>query len=132
MKQNKRAQNTPARPIQWTSESLILSAHQPGPAVSARLFPSTYTFLLPSPAAVIKNPNAYLPPTVIEASPALEHIFAYFPGKTEDNLACIWTRNGKTLDSWRADTSWPVKRAQGVVGAKWLGRSRSVCLHRVL
>ncbi|GJJ16006.1 hypothetical protein Clacol_010285 [Clathrus columnatus] len=111
------------RPLQWTSESLILSPH-PAPGVSVRLFPTSYTFLLPSPSAILGNPNAYSPPTVIEASPILDYIFAYFPSKTEDNVACLWTPC-ETLDTWKLDATWVCKRGQGIVLAKWLGRERS-------
>lgn len=76
---------------------------------------------------VASTPNAYLPPTLIEASPSLDYIFAYFPSKTADtHSACVWSR-GETLDSWKLDTCWIAKRGYGFVLAKWLGRERAVC-----
>ncbi|KAF8505026.1 hypothetical protein BU17DRAFT_71546 [Hysterangium stoloniferum] len=112
------------RPLQWTSESLILSSHPTIPAVIARVFPSSSSFMLPSPGPVLNNPTAYFPPRIIEVSSENDNIFAYFESKAGDNIACIWTR-GETVDTWKVGATWAAKQGEGFVAAKWLAEERT-------
>ncbi|KAF8578251.1 hypothetical protein K439DRAFT_1417327 [Ramaria rubella] len=111
------------RPIKWTTNSLILSPHPSSPAIIARMFPSSSSFLFPSPNPVLNNPGAFSPPSIIEVSPGDEYVFAFFQGKGGDNGACIWHRED-TIDTWKVVIFWPIKPGQGIVSAQWLGDER--------
>jgi len=114
------------RPVQWTNESLILSPHPSMPAVVGRVFPSKDSFILPNPNEMMNSPTRYLSPSIIEASPETDNIFAYFPGDEGPGHSVIWKREG-ALNTWRSESSWPVNIGQGVVFAKWLNPQREVC-----
>ncbi|KIJ44742.1 hypothetical protein M422DRAFT_30219 [Sphaerobolus stellatus SS14] len=111
------------RPLQWTNESLILSPHPSTAAVTGRIFPSTSSFILPPPNQILNAPASYCPPSVIEASPETDYVFAFFQGIDCDSLACIWKREN-ALDSWKLETHWTLGPGQGIVFAKWLDPQR--------
>ncbi|KAI0273731.1 hypothetical protein BC834DRAFT_855279 [Gloeopeniophorella convolvens] len=109
------------RPVVWAS-SAILCAHESEPIVVGRTFPSSQQFILPSPAAVAAAPGSYEPPTVLTLSPDESWLFAYFPGRQQPGVGCIWRAHH--ADSWVVVEPIGFSRNGGVVSAAWLGHVR--------
>jgi hypothetical protein len=107
---------------------MIFTSHPLSPVVVARSFPSASSFVLPSPDPVLNNPSGYAPPSIIEVSPGDERVFAFFKGRGEEDIACIWHRD-ETMDAWTVGIWWGVKPGQGFVLAKWLSVERTVRTH---
>lgn len=113
----------PKRPIVWSCSSVIYTAHPTQPVVIARHFPSSRQFNIPWPDSILHNYTSYDPPTVISVSPTEDWLFAYFPGKVEDGVGCLWKR-GSYLDSWSVHECFYYGRHAGVVAAEWLSAER--------
>lgn len=118
------------RPVEWSNSSVIFTAHALQPLIIARHFSSSRQFNLPFPAPISSNLNTYDPPTIITCSPDDRWLFAFFPGRGEDGLCCLWHR-GVELDSWSVKEWWLFAQSAGVVAARWLGGPREVsnCFH---
>ena len=109
----------------WSRSSVIFSAHPTQPLVLARHFPSSRQFVIPSPTPLVTALFSYDPPTVISVSPSGEWLFAYFPGRDCDGVACLWRRESK-LDAWLVRDFWTTPRGAGIVTAEWTNPSREV------
>ncbi|KAL0946602.1 hypothetical protein HGRIS_012801 [Hohenbuehelia grisea] len=114
------------RPVEWSTSSIIFTAHPTEASIIGRHFSSSKQFSLPAPARHPAGP--FDPPTVISVSsvPDQEEIFAYFPGRETEGLACIWQRT-IYLDEWRVVDTWQVERGAGIVAASWLAMPREWC-----
>lgn len=119
------------RPIVWTNSSVIFTAHATQPLVTARLFPSSKQFVLPSPEPILTSPASYEPPAVISVSPHDDWLFAYFPGREIGGTGCLWKR-GLQVDSWNIKDYWGFTRGGGAVTAAWLGTEREVSVKCVI
>ncbi|KIK57736.1 hypothetical protein GYMLUDRAFT_228779, partial [Collybiopsis luxurians FD-317 M1] len=113
----------PRRPIEWSNSSVIFTAHALNPQILARHFSSSKQFVIPSPTPINQNPNKYEPPTVITASKDNQWLFAFFPGKGQDGICCLWQR-GFELDRWSVKEFWQFAPGAGVVTADWLAPPR--------
>ncbi|KAF8892522.1 hypothetical protein BD779DRAFT_1670216 [Infundibulicybe gibba] len=109
------------RPVEWSSTSIIFTAHSAQPLVTARHFSSSKQFMLPSPAPILSSPDSYEPPSIISAGPNDLWLFAYFPGRNAEGIACIW-KHGPQVDSWNVKEWWG--QNPGVLAATWLGMAR--------
>lgn len=114
------------RPLQWSSSSVIFSAHTTEALVTGRHFSSSKQFTLPSPTPIVASPPLYDPPTTITVSPTEKWLFAYFPRRDGEGIGCIWQR-GNQIDTWAVKESWNYPRNGGVVAASWIGHHREVC-----
>ncbi|KAL1747551.1 hypothetical protein HDZ31DRAFT_61174 [Schizophyllum fasciatum] len=114
---------TPSRPVEWSTCSLIFTAHHTDPTLTARHFSSSKQFTLPSP----DNSNsahflaAFRPPSLISAAPTGDWLFAYYPGNDNENRCCLWKR-GSTIDSWSVKDFW--HEPSDVIAAEWIGLPR--------
>ncbi|KAL5535488.1 hypothetical protein ACEPAF_3582 [Sanghuangporus sanghuang] len=106
-------------PVQWTSSSLILTAHATEPRVACLHFPSNKHFTLPDPPALSASPASYDPPSIICASSRDDEIFAYFPGIDVDGVGCFWSKS-RTVDDWTIREWQTFARGDDVVAARWL------------
>ncbi|KAH7889366.1 hypothetical protein F5I97DRAFT_1993976, partial [Phlebopus sp. FC_14] len=122
-KQSLRADLPVFRPVAWASSSTIFTAHPTQPLILGRLFPSSKQFLVVSPDPVLRSPASYEPPTVISISPNDRWLFAFYPAREGDGVACLWQR-GIHIDSWIVRECWPFSRGAGVVSAAWPGADR--------
>ncbi|KAJ3768879.1 hypothetical protein FB446DRAFT_694341 [Lentinula raphanica] len=113
----------PRKPVEWSNSSIIFTAHALQPLILARHFSSSKQFTLPLPTPILSNPSAYKPPTVITCSSDDNWLFAFFPGRGEDGLSCLWNK-GVELDSWAVKEWWMFAQSAGVVAARWLGGAR--------
>ncbi|KAJ4487872.1 hypothetical protein J3R30DRAFT_3432041 [Lentinula aciculospora] len=113
----------PRKPVEWSNSSVILTAHALRPVILARHFSSSRQFKLPSPTPITSNANAYDPPTIITCSLDDRWLYAFFPGRGEDGLCCLWYR-GVELDNWNVKEWWLFAQSAGAVAAHWLGGSR--------
>ncbi|KAF9227689.1 hypothetical protein BS17DRAFT_693359 [Gyrodon lividus] len=111
------------RPVAWSSSSTIFTAHPTQPIILGRLFPSSKQFLVASPDPILSSPASYEPPTLITVSPNDHWLFAFYPGRDEDGIACLWNR-GSRVDIWVVRECWPFSRGSGVVSAAWAGTER--------
>ncbi|THH26462.1 hypothetical protein EUX98_g7717 [Antrodiella citrinella] len=111
------------RPVAWSRSSIIFSAHPTQPLVLARHFSSSRQFVIPSPGPLVTSPTSYDPPTVISISPSGDWLFAYFPGRGGDGVACLWKRAFQ-LDSWSVRDFWTTPLGAGIVTAAWTNHSR--------
>ncbi|TCD64663.1 60S ribosomal protein L7 [Steccherinum ochraceum] len=111
------------RPVAWSRSSVIFSAHPTQPLVLARHFSSSRQFVVPSPTPLVSSPTSYDPPTVISISPNGEWLFAYFPGREGDGVACLWRRDHQ-LDTWGVREFWATPRGAGIVTAEWTNHNR--------
>ncbi|KAI5123618.1 hypothetical protein M0805_003433 [Coniferiporia weirii] len=110
-------------PVQWTSSSLIVTAHATEPRVICTHFPSNRHFVLPGAPSLTASPASYEPPTVIAASARGDWIFAYFPGIDVDGVGCLWNKQ-RRIDDW-VIKEWPTfARGDAVVSARWLNPDR--------
>lgn len=114
------------RPVQWTSSSIILTAHATEPRVVCLHYPSNNQFTLHPPPPLLKTPAQYEPPRVITIAAQDVWVFAYFPGINIDGVCCVWKR-GAALDHWVVRDWWTLARGAGVVTARWLNPGREVC-----
>lgn len=114
-------------PVVWSKSSVILSAHPTKPVILARHFSSSRQFFIPSPSQVNESPSSYEPPSIISLSPNESWLFAYFPGKDQDGVACLWRRMYQ-LDSWVVRDWWSTPNGSGIVTAEWTGLDREVGL----
>jgi hypothetical protein len=112
-------------PVALSSSSTIFTAHPTQPIVFGRLFPSSKQFLVVSPDPILHSPASYEPPTVITVSPNDHWLFAFYPGRDGDGIACLWNR-GSRVDIWIVRECWPFSRGAGVVAAAWAGTEREV------
>ncbi|KIY43345.1 hypothetical protein FISHEDRAFT_53152 [Fistulina hepatica ATCC 64428] len=112
-----------ATPIEWSTSSIIFSAHPTEPILIGCHFSSSKRFTIPSPAPVLTTPGAYSPPSVVSAAPSGDRLFAYFPGIVGEGIGCLWSR-GATLDAWEVQQWRSFPPGAGVVCATWLGTSR--------
>ncbi|KIJ16952.1 hypothetical protein PAXINDRAFT_168391 [Paxillus involutus ATCC 200175] len=110
-------------PVALSSSSTIFTAHPTQPIVFGRLFPSSKQFLVVSPDPILHSPASYEPPTVITVSPNDHWLFAFYPGRDGDGIACLWNR-GSRVDIWIVRECWPFSRGAGVVAAAWAGTER--------
>jgi hypothetical protein len=115
-------------PVVWANCSIIFTAHPTEPWVTARLFPSSKQFVLPSPDPVFSSPSAYDPPSIITVSPSDDWLFAYFPGHNVDGTGCLW-RRGVRVDNWTIKDYWGFGRGAGVITAAWVGTEREVNMY---
>ncbi|KAF5330923.1 hypothetical protein D9619_005436 [Psilocybe cf. subviscida] len=113
----------PKRPLQWSSSSVIFSAHATEALVTGRHFSSSKQFSLPSPTPIVASPSSYDPPTTITVSPSEKWLFAYFPRRDGEGIGCIWQR-GHQIDTWVIKENWNYPRNGGVVAASWIGHHR--------
>ncbi|KAF8910993.1 hypothetical protein CPB84DRAFT_1701767 [Gymnopilus junonius] len=113
----------PRRPLQWSYSSIIFTAHPVQPIITARHFSSSKQFVLPSPPPILASPTSYDPPTVISVSLGDEWLFAYFPRRDGEGIACLWKR-GPHIDNWPIKESWSLPRSGGIVSASWIGNHR--------
>ncbi|KAH7871762.1 hypothetical protein F5879DRAFT_999522 [Lentinula edodes] len=113
----------PRKPVEWSNSSVIFTAHALQPLIIARHFSSSRQFSIPFPAPISSNLNAYDPPTIITCSPDDRWLFAFFPGRGEDGLCCLWHR-GVELDNWSVKEWWLFAQSAGAVAARWLGGPR--------
>ncbi|KAL4067943.1 hypothetical protein V8B97DRAFT_2021711 [Scleroderma yunnanense] len=111
------------RPVVWSSSSTIFTAHPSQPLLLGRLFPSSKQFVVVSPDPVLRAPSSYEPPSVISVSPNDRWLFAFFPAREGDSIACLW-RRGPQVDNWIVWECWPFSRGAGVVTAAWAGVDR--------
>jgi hypothetical protein len=118
-------------PLQWSSESLIFSAHPSKPLLVARHFSSSRQFFIPSPNPVASAQSAYLPPTLISVAPQDDALFAYFPKNNGEGIGCRWKR-GSQIDSWAVQEWWSFPSQAAPIAAEWLGARREVSHSRVL
>lgn len=114
------------RPVAWSSSSIIFTAHPTQPIIVGRLFPSSKQFFLVSPDPIIHSPASYAPPTVISVSSNDHWLFAFFPGRDSDGIACLWNRRS-CLDAWIVKDYWPFSRGAAVIACAWAGSEREVC-----
>ncbi|KIK96331.1 hypothetical protein PAXRUDRAFT_10898 [Paxillus rubicundulus Ve08.2h10] len=110
-------------PVAVSSSSTIFTAHPTRPIVLGRLFPSSKQFHVASPDPILRSPASYEPPTVITVSPNDHWLFAFYPGRDGDGIACLWNR-GSRVDIWMVRECWPFSRGAGVVAAAWAGTER--------
>ncbi|KIJ69307.1 hypothetical protein HYDPIDRAFT_185128 [Hydnomerulius pinastri MD-312] len=111
------------RPVVWSNSSTIFTAHPTQPIILGRLFPSSKQFIVASPDPVLRSPQSYEPPSTISVSPNDHWLFAFYPGREGDGIACLWKR-GLHVDSWLVTECWPFSRGGGVVTAAWAGAER--------
>ncbi|THH09465.1 hypothetical protein EW145_g1983 [Phellinidium pouzarii] len=110
-------------PLQWTSSSLIITAHATEPRVVCVHFPSNKHFTLPSAPSLAASPTSYEPPTILSASARDDWIFAYFPGIDIDGAGCLWNRS-HPIDEWAIKDWRTFSRGDAVVAARWLNPER--------
>ncbi|KZT28426.1 hypothetical protein NEOLEDRAFT_1058289 [Neolentinus lepideus HHB14362 ss-1] len=110
-------------PVAWSRSSTIFTAHPTDAKVTAHLFPSSKAYTVPSPEQILSTPSSYQPPTVISVARNDEWLFAYFPGKDCEGIACLWKR-GSQVDDWRIKESWTYPRGAGVIAVSWIGQER--------
>ncbi|KAH8120279.1 hypothetical protein DFH11DRAFT_48421 [Phellopilus nigrolimitatus] len=110
-------------PVQWTSSSLIITAHSTEPRVICLHFPSNKQFTLPSPPSLAASPASYEPPTLIAGSARDDWIFAYFPGVDVDGVGCLWNRS-RMVDDWAVKEWRTYARGDAAVAARWLNVDR--------
>ncbi|THU88421.1 hypothetical protein K435DRAFT_842205 [Dendrothele bispora CBS 962.96] len=120
----------PRLPIEWSNSSVIFTSHAVQPVILARHFSSSKQFILSSPNPISSKPSSYHPATIITASPDDEWLFAYFPGKDMDGVACLW-RRGLEVDKWTVHEFWTYSAQSGVVSVDWLGLPRERHPHPV-
>jgi hypothetical protein len=113
------------RPLEWSDASVIFTAHPTQPLVTARHFSSSKTFIVSSPTPVVSSPASYEPPSIISAAPGSHWLFAYFPRRDGDGIACMWER-GVEIDNWKIKEWWSLAQGAGVVAASWTGVTRQV------
>ena len=113
------------RPIEWSSSSTIFTSHPTKPLVVARIFSSSVQFSLPSPSPIHSASLSYNPPTVIAVHPNDEWLFAYFPGRINEGVACLWKR-GPQVDNWTVKEWRNMDRGCGVVTACFPSSEREV------
>ncbi|KAJ3989410.1 hypothetical protein F5890DRAFT_1251657 [Lentinula detonsa] len=113
----------PRKPVEWSNSSIIFTAHALQPLIIARHFSSSKQFNLPLPAPILSNPSVYKPSTLITCSWDDRWLFAFFPGRGEDGLCCLWNR-GVELDNWAVKEWWLLAQSAGVVATHWLGGPR--------
>ncbi|TRM57610.1 hypothetical protein BD626DRAFT_514440 [Schizophyllum amplum] len=115
--------HTPSRPVEWSTCSLIFTAHHTSPILTARHFSSSKQFELPSPhgSNLQHFMTAFRPPSLISAAPTGDWLFAYYPGNDAESRCCLWQR-GHALDSWNVKDFW--HEPSDVVAAEWIGVPR--------
>ena len=113
------------RPVQWTSSSLIITAHGTEPRVVCLQFPSNKRFILPDPPGISASPTSYDSPSIIAASSRDDWIFAYFPGSDVDGIGCFWSKP-RLVDDWVIREWRTFARGDSVVTARWLNSERQV------
>ncbi|KAF9246326.1 hypothetical protein BU15DRAFT_39687 [Melanogaster broomeanus] len=111
------------RPVDWSCSSTIFTTHPTQPVILGRLFPSSKQFVVVSPDPILRSPTSYEPPTVITVSPNDQWLFAFYPSRDGDGIACLWSR-GSCVDTWMVRECWPFSRGSGVVTAAWAGAER--------
>ncbi|KAG5647224.1 hypothetical protein DXG03_000759 [Asterophora parasitica] len=111
------------KPVEWSTSSVIFSAHSAQPLVTARHFSSSKQFIIPSPTPILTSPGSYGPPTAISVAPGDDWLFAFFPGRNVGGIGCLWKR-GSQIDSWSVKEWWTLPPGDGVVAASWLGTAR--------
>ncbi|PPR03634.1 hypothetical protein CVT24_007750 [Panaeolus cyanescens] len=115
-------------PIQWSTSSVIYTAHPTSPLVVGHHFSSSKQFILPSSSNIIASPNLFDPPSVISVCQTDDWLFAYFPRKDGgEGIGCIWDR-GPQIDSWNVKECWYFEKAAGAVTAIWLDQPRQWAL----
>lgn len=72
---------------------------------------------------MVSSPTSYEPPSIISAAPGHHWLFAYFPRRDGDGIACLWER-GVEIDKWKIKEWWSLAQGAGVVTASWIGVSR--------
>ena len=94
------------------------------------MHPSLRRFTIKAPP-LAANSAMYNPPSIILTSPHDDWLFAYYPGKFTDDVACIH-RRGPQVDLWIVKDHWIVPKGARVLAAQWLGPEREVCLYYIL
>ncbi|KAF6765274.1 hypothetical protein DFP72DRAFT_870596 [Ephemerocybe angulata] len=103
---------TPRKPMQWTSSSIMVTAHPTLPTLIGRHISSSKEFQFQPLPVLLESPNSE------------EKVFAYFPGRQTPGVACLW-RRGSTLDHWKhSGEQWSFPAGESVVGGQWLGGAR--------
>ncbi|TFK55122.1 hypothetical protein OE88DRAFT_1674725 [Heliocybe sulcata] len=110
-------------PVAWSQSSSIFTAHSSEAKVIGHLFPSSKPYVLPSPQQILAAPLSYQPPTVISVDASGQWLFAYFPGKDGEGIACLW-KKGAQVDDWRVKESWTYPRGAGIIAACWINQGR--------
>lgn len=115
-----------SRPVQWSKSSMIFTAHESSPMISARHFPTSRQFdLMPIPTLSIDDLINYEQPTVISLCPTDDWLFAYFPGINRAGMGCVWQKEAQ-LDRWMQRECWSYPIGGGVVTAAWACHHREV------
>lgn len=115
------------RPVQWTSSSLIITAHATEPSVICVHFPSNKHFTLPRAHSLAASSESYEPPSVISASTKDDWIFAYFPGVDRGGIGCLWNKS-RLVDDWVVKECRTFAKGGAVVAARWLNPDREVSI----
>jgi len=113
------------RPIEWSDASVIFTAHPTQPLITARHFSTLKKFFVPSPTPVVSSSASYEPPSIISVAPGYCWLFAYFPRRDGDGIACLWER-AVEIDNWRIKEWWSLAQGAGIVSANWIGAPRQV------
>lgn len=74
---------------------------------------------------MVSSPASYEPPSIISVAPGYHWLFAYFPRRDSDGIACLWER-GVEIDNWKIKEWWSLAQGAGIVTASWIGGSRQV------
>lgn len=135
---------TLSRPVAWTKSHVLFTAHDQLPAIVGSVHPSTRSFILPSPPAILeaaeRGRQIYAPPTLLcSTAPArdeFECLFAYFPVKpscvkevssaASGGLGCFYFNPSCAIDEWVVGFVTHFPRGAGAVACRWVGEERTV------
>lgn len=74
---------------------------------------------------MVTSAGSYEPPSIISVAPGYRWLFAYFPRRDGNGIACLWER-GLEIDNWKVKEWWSLAQGAGVVTASWIEASRPV------